>query len=142
MVGSIELSLEVCQRHFSRALADLHQVRRLFVVHVVYHFGLLHDGCLTRLPAASLFRACNFLASFRLLLGYGTSTGPTLTMLLCVQKRNWLEVGADDTLHIKLLATYLPILHHVHRRDIYLSFASCVPSFGADNGVQFLLANE
>ena len=52
VVGSVELSFEVSQCHFSRALADLHQVWRLFVVHVVYHFRLLHDGCLTRLPAA------------------------------------------------------------------------------------------
>ena len=60
VVGPVELSLEVSQCHFTWALTDLHQVRRLFVINVVYHFSLLHDGCLKRLPAASCFVSLTF----------------------------------------------------------------------------------
>ena len=84
--------------------------------------------------------------SFRLLLGYGTSTAPNSTTL-CVQKRNRLKVVADARRYssaVDAITARLAILNWRSRthKEIYLSFASFVLSFGADNGVQFSPANE
>lgn len=101
VVGSVELSLKVSQCHFSRALADLHQVRRLFVVHVVYHFRLLHDGCLTRLPAALCVSCLELLGVFSssARLRVCTSTAPNSYYAIMCKKGTVLKFGADDTLY-------------------------------------------